>query len=264
MLTALPPTFFRKNKPPNGHVAGNLPCIGCGYNLRTLAKDARCPECGKAVQDTVAIGIYHGVDTWDNIRTATVVSAVSLAVGLALSAILVMVWTPSTTGFFPQLLIGMACVVALCAITYTLLSITMVAAISTIGSVAQNHLKTIAIALAISGLAIYWRSFPTALGFIALLGLIVGLPAWGCTHIVRLENWVGSAATRLATVTCWLARIAFWSAFVMLFMPIAYRSEIFAAGAVVVNTLYVIVLATFARRLSGIIRIVKCAEKETT
>lgn len=37
-----------------GHVAGDLPCLQCRYNLRTLATDARCPECGRDVVDTLA------------------------------------------------------------------------------------------------------------------------------------------------------------------------------------------------------------------
>jgi DNA-directed RNA polymerase subunit RPC12/RpoP len=31
------------------HVEEDLPCARCGYNLRTLAWDARCPECGTPV-----------------------------------------------------------------------------------------------------------------------------------------------------------------------------------------------------------------------
>ena len=34
-------------------VAADIPCVGCGYNLRTLRRDAMCPECGRAVQDSV-------------------------------------------------------------------------------------------------------------------------------------------------------------------------------------------------------------------
>jgi len=241
-------------------VAEGLPCIGCGHNLRTLAQDGRRPECGKAVQDTVFIEKYHGVDTWDHVRVMAVVSAISIVVSLMLCAI--MVWVPS--GVVPQQLIGMACVVAICAIAHAISTVAMTASMSSVNSIKTSNLWTIAYGLALPALALYWQSFEPALGFIALLGLIVGLPAWGCAHIVRLESWVGSSATRLATCTCWLGRIAFWSAFVLQFVPVAYRSEIVAVGAVVVNTLYVVVLWLFGHRLDEIVRMARGAKKTAT
>lgn len=39
-------------------LGGDLPCIGCGYNLRSLSIRAMCPECGLAVRAT----ILHVVD----------------------------------------------------------------------------------------------------------------------------------------------------------------------------------------------------------
>ena len=33
----------------DGRVAVDLPCVDCGYNLRTLARDGMCPECGRPV-----------------------------------------------------------------------------------------------------------------------------------------------------------------------------------------------------------------------
>src|SRR5207244_8750412 len=38
--------------PPDDVVAVDLPCIRCGYNLRTLMVKARCPECHTPVRDS--------------------------------------------------------------------------------------------------------------------------------------------------------------------------------------------------------------------
>ena len=34
-------------------VSQDMPCLGCGYNLRGLRSDGRCPECGKPVRHTL-------------------------------------------------------------------------------------------------------------------------------------------------------------------------------------------------------------------
>lgn len=38
----------------------DLPCIGCGYNLRTLPDDGRCPECNRPVRSSLAEPIWRG------------------------------------------------------------------------------------------------------------------------------------------------------------------------------------------------------------
>ncbi len=44
-------------------VAADLPCVHCGYNLRTQAASSRCPECGAAVRDTLTNDlVYGGID----------------------------------------------------------------------------------------------------------------------------------------------------------------------------------------------------------
>ena len=41
---------------PRAMVDRDLPCIRCGYNLRTLASDRRCPECAMPVGLTTSLG----------------------------------------------------------------------------------------------------------------------------------------------------------------------------------------------------------------
>jgi len=43
----------RTDDVPSTHVAVDLPCAKCGYNLRTLAWDSQCPECGLAVSGSL-------------------------------------------------------------------------------------------------------------------------------------------------------------------------------------------------------------------
>ena len=36
-----------------GKVVPHLPCVGCEYNLRGVAMEGACPECGRPVADSV-------------------------------------------------------------------------------------------------------------------------------------------------------------------------------------------------------------------
>ena len=40
------------DQPPDVYVAVDMTCIGCGYNLRTLAVASACPECSRPIEDT--------------------------------------------------------------------------------------------------------------------------------------------------------------------------------------------------------------------
>lgn len=40
-------------QPTDLYVAVDMPCLGCGYNLRTLAVSSACPECSHQIEDTL-------------------------------------------------------------------------------------------------------------------------------------------------------------------------------------------------------------------
>jgi len=50
------------------HIARDLPCIQCGYNLRGLPVDHVCPECGKPTADTVEFAPSEDFPEADDIR----------------------------------------------------------------------------------------------------------------------------------------------------------------------------------------------------
>lgn len=56
---AEPPARDASPNPP--HVDTDLPCYKCGYNLRTLSREGRCPECGLAVVRSTA---EHVAQRW--------------------------------------------------------------------------------------------------------------------------------------------------------------------------------------------------------
>jgi hypothetical protein len=41
--------------PADARVADDLPCIGCGYNLRSALANGQCPECGRPVGDSLYV-----------------------------------------------------------------------------------------------------------------------------------------------------------------------------------------------------------------
>ena len=49
----------------DGRIAVDLPCVHCQYNLRTLAGDGNCPECGARVwQSTQARSLRFANTEW--------------------------------------------------------------------------------------------------------------------------------------------------------------------------------------------------------
>jgi len=78
----------------NACVAADLPCVLCGYNLRTLSEDAVCPECARAVRDSLrAQYLRHAPPDWvtrlaEGARALLVAGVLTFAIPLVLGALL--------------------------------------------------------------------------------------------------------------------------------------------------------------------------------
>ena len=88
-------------------VAGDLPCVHCGYNLRTLASEGRCPECGHSVMESLrARYLWQSPPSWvENITTAARV--LTICIGLLLGLIVPIAFVELIRPPFAE--IGMAC-----------------------------------------------------------------------------------------------------------------------------------------------------------
>src|SRR5262245_26656124 len=73
----------------DGHVATNIECSQCGYNLRTLAEDAVCPECATAVADSLADPIREMPTKWA--ANAMAVGATRTLIGIVFGAMLFLI-----------------------------------------------------------------------------------------------------------------------------------------------------------------------------
>ena len=70
-------TALASQIPPSA-LDDNLPCLRCGYNLRTLATDGRCPECSAPIASSLDANLLRYADpTW------TTILAFSIGVTLA-------------------------------------------------------------------------------------------------------------------------------------------------------------------------------------
>jgi hypothetical protein len=66
-------------------VTGDLPCVQCGYNLRTLSWDGRCPECNAIVRESAPPAGFTFRSQRDalNARLGLILLAASVLVGTA-------------------------------------------------------------------------------------------------------------------------------------------------------------------------------------
>lgn len=64
------------------YVALDTPCMGCGYNLKTMAVSGNCPECGCPVDDTLSRPPMEGI-AWLVWLAAFVMVANAVTIGVS-------------------------------------------------------------------------------------------------------------------------------------------------------------------------------------
>ena len=77
----------------DGRIGQDLPCLKCGYNLRTLLDDGECPECGASVHESARLAwLCHHDPAWlRRLEVATIWIEVAVVCGILLPLFVVMV-----------------------------------------------------------------------------------------------------------------------------------------------------------------------------
>src|SRR5215208_5925253 len=63
-------------------------CVRCGYNLRTLGREGKCPECGASVAASLVRGPFGGAGRKWMMRVAVGLGLLVVASGLLLGALM--------------------------------------------------------------------------------------------------------------------------------------------------------------------------------
>lgn len=171
-------------------VSGDLPCVSCGYNLRTLAIDRRCPECGEAVFRSVHPDLV-GVDlAW--LRT--------VRLGAAMSA-----W--GVVGMVVAMLAGFC--MAVVPVVWVLRATFLLGLIAyTVGSFLltrrepQTRPRPITVAMAVRICPILFGAEPALMAVLRIpfgvLSVVVTLPLWSLLVTVHVR----SLAKRMSAENC--------------------------------------------------------------
>ncbi|MBL8763696.1 MAG: hypothetical protein JNM07_05455 [Phycisphaerae bacterium] len=75
-------------------LTGDLPCVGCGYNLRGLSVVGACPECGIAVTATVLAVVDPQAEELRPIRAPGLVAAGLMVCAMGALAAGLLMWAP--------------------------------------------------------------------------------------------------------------------------------------------------------------------------
>jgi len=77
---------------PLAGISSDTPCMDCGYNLRSLSPDGRCPECGREVGASLAFhAFWHQPPRLRRLRTGAFLLAASQIVWLVISPVFTLI-----------------------------------------------------------------------------------------------------------------------------------------------------------------------------
>ncbi len=105
-----------------GRISGDLGCITCGYNLRTLHVDGRCPECGADVRASIQVAMETPALLLQDAAVGArglVTAGSTLAVGIVLVILLVAFGLPDLNA---DAILFLACVLGTTAVSVALIA----------------------------------------------------------------------------------------------------------------------------------------------
>jgi hypothetical protein len=185
----------------DGHVARDLQCLTCGYNLRTLYVDGVCPECGYAVAAAVQLFVESPKSWLQRMADGAELCAAGLgfaALGFAIAAPCLLFGTPSGACAMPIF----GCLGGLLAVVGTIgLTARRPNALAQEDDPPVRWIARVCLVFAVGGLGVLLLLIALAgvFGAVALLGLpfpllallaLAVLPPVLCGHIGRLMRRV--------------------------------------------------------------------------
>jgi len=80
----------------DGRIDHDLPCLKCGYNLRTLLDDGQCPECGTSIHESARLAwlCQHDPVWLRRLGRSTVWIGIAMVCVALILSLSLLAWTP--------------------------------------------------------------------------------------------------------------------------------------------------------------------------
>jgi serine/threonine protein kinase len=169
--------------PPDHPLEMDVACVQCGYNLRTLSVGGKCPECGRAVRDSLSPDRLVFADgQWLRVVTAGVTT---IAWGVVAVTLLFVILQPIV--FLVTSLVGRGDGVQIGLMTASFLLAPLIAAVFLAG----------VFALTVTEPRVPPAVQPTSLRWVVRSAAMIACAATALAALPRAPNWFGNLAGRL-------------------------------------------------------------------